>query len=231
MTRSPALTATARRGSILWLLCFQFFVAEQLARLGVRGPYSMTHNAISDLGALHPFGFLAAEATSYSPLHLLMNASFLLQGGLIFFGALQMRRFFRRTALVRMAFLFFQLSGLGVFLVGLAPEDAAGDVHVLAAALHFLCGSLAMLLLGCSLLRKNAQLPALATIGAGMFALSATLLLGFGETSAWSSLGWPMGLFERLAAYPLPLWLTIFGLVMLLRDSRLSRSSFSESAI
>jgi hypothetical membrane protein len=192
----------------------------------------MTHSSISDLGALHLFGFRAEEATSYSPLHALMNTSFLLQGVLIFFGARWLRRLFSRTALVRAAFLLFQLSALGVFVVGLAPEDrgGAGDVHVLAASLHFLCGSLAMLLLGLGLLRKSNQLAGTVTTGAGMFALAATLLLAFGETSVWSSLGWPMGLVERLAAYPLPLWLTGCGLVLLLPNQLLNRSPSNKSA-
>ncbi len=222
-------TRAARSGAILWLLCFQFFVAEQIARLDVRGPYSMTHNSISDLGALHLFGFRAEEATSYSPLHALMNTSFLLQGVLIFFGAHWLRSLFSHTVLVRAAFLLFQLSALGVFVVGLAPEDRGADVHVLAASLHFLCGSLAMLLLGLALLRKSNQLAGTVTTGAGMFALAATLLLAFGETNLWGSLEWPMGLVERLAAYPLPLWLTGCGLVLLLRDQLLIRSPSNKS--
>lgn len=222
MSTLPASMRTGRAGAILWLLCCQFFVAEQLARVNVRGPYSMTHSSISDLGALHLFGFRAAEATSYSPLHLLMNASFLLQGVLIFFGARGVRRLFRRTTLIRTAMLLFELSALGVFVVGLAPEDFAVDVHVLAATLHFVCGSVAMLLLGLGLLRRTNQLAGLVTTGAGMFALVATLLLALGQTSAWSGLGWPVGLVERMAAYPLPLWLTGCGLVLLRRKQRSS---------
>ena len=223
MRTLPPSGRTGKGGAILWLLCCQFFVAEQLARLNVRGPYSMVHSSISDLGALHLFGFRAAEATSSSPLHVLMNASFVLQGVLIFFGALGVRRVFHRTALVRIAFMLFELSAIGVLVVGLDPEDVSADLHVLAATLHFVCGSVAMLLLGLSLLRKTDQLAGLVTTGAGMFALLATLLLGFDQTSAWSGLGWPVGLVERLAAYPLPVWLTGCGLVLLLRAQRLSR--------
>ncbi len=41
-----------RLGAALWLLCFQFFVGEQIARLGWPGHYSMARNYISDLGAV-----------------------------------------------------------------------------------------------------------------------------------------------------------------------------------
>src|SRR5271156_5509570 len=43
--------APTKVGACLWLLCFQFFVAEQIARLGWTGHYSMRRNYISDLGA------------------------------------------------------------------------------------------------------------------------------------------------------------------------------------
>ena len=207
-------------GAILWLLCCQFFLVEQIARLSVRGPYSMMHSAISDLGALRTFGFAAAEATSSSPLHILMNASFVLQGLLISLGALGVRSRFDRGWLSRAAFLLLHLAALGVLVVGLAPEDRAGDLHVLAASLHFLCGSLAMLLLGLALLRRAqaTELAGTLSIGAGAIALCATLLLGLDQTSAWSSLGWPAGLIERVAAYPLPLWLVITAIVLLGRD-------------
>ncbi len=71
----------ARVGAFLWLLCLQFFVAEQIARMGWTGHYSMRHDFISDLGA-----------ASGSSLHCLMNGSFVLQGLLIFFGAMLLHR-------------------------------------------------------------------------------------------------------------------------------------------
>ena len=57
-------------GAFLWLLCLQFFVAEQIARMGWTGHYSMRADFISDLGAT-------------SSLHWVMNGSFVLQGLLI----------------------------------------------------------------------------------------------------------------------------------------------------
>ena len=64
-----------RLGAGLWLFCFQFFVGEQIARLGWAGHYSMARNYISDLGAVRCGG-----AASCSSLHWVMNASFVLQG-------------------------------------------------------------------------------------------------------------------------------------------------------
>ena len=70
---------SSRIGPWLWLCCFQFFVAEQIARLGWPGHYSMARDFISDLGSAR------------SPLHWVMNGSFMLQGLLIFFGAVLAR--------------------------------------------------------------------------------------------------------------------------------------------
>jgi hypothetical membrane protein len=112
-----------RRGLVgfaLWSLCFQFFVGEQIARLGWPGPYSMTRDYISDLGAAR------------SPLHWAM----------ILLGLVSTKQWYGRMTL--------------------------------------LLGSAGLL---------------------------ATLALMFR-----SGLGSEVGMVERLAAYPLPLWLTWTGL-------------------
>ena len=70
---------SSRIGPWLWLSCFQFFVAEQITRLGWPGHYSMARDYISDLGSAR------------SPLHWVMNGSFMLQGLLIFLGAVLVR--------------------------------------------------------------------------------------------------------------------------------------------
>ncbi len=73
-----------------------------------------------------------------------------------------------------------------------------------------------MLLLGLTLVRKS---PAAGTFSltAATLALGATMLLGFRNAAAWTALGWGVGAVERIAAYPLPLWLTLTGLLLLTR--------------
>lgn len=203
-------------GAVLWLLCFQFFVAEQIARIHVRGLYSMARNSISDLGALHPFGVGSHPATSYSPLHAVMNASFLLQGVLILAGAVLLKPLFPARPLVRAALLLFALSGLSLFTIGLAPEDTDASLHLLAAAVHFVSGSVAMLLLGIALLQIN-RIAGLLSFASGSLAMSATLLLGLRNTTTWHTLGLQTGTVERTAAYPLPLWLAVTGFLLLVR--------------
>jgi len=183
-------------GAGWWALCFQFFVAEQIARLRWPGHYSMSMNWISDLGAAH------------SPLHWVMNGSFVVQGVLISVGAILMRRLFPAKASYRVALLLFLVSGVGVLVVGLVPEDSDAQVHRVAALAHLLAGNLAMTLMGVAMLAGAARVRfrGVITLLAGLLGLTALALLGLGEKD--------VGTFERLAAYPLTLWLTWTGWLM-----------------
>lgn len=183
-------------GAGWWALCFQFFVAEQIARLRWPGQYSMQMNWISDLGAAN------------SPLHWVMNSSFVLQGVLISVGALLMRRLFPAKWTYRLALVLFLFSGVGVFVVGLVPEDRVAMVHRLAAVVHLLAGNLAMILIGVAMIADAARTRFRGWIAllAGLLGLTALALVGLGEKD--------VGTFERLAAYPLTLWLTGTGWLM-----------------
>jgi hypothetical membrane protein len=201
-----------RLGAGLWLFCFQFFVGEQIARLGWPGHYSMARNYISDLGAVRCDG-----GATCSSLHWVMNGSFVLQGFLIVFGAVLVRSFFPARLVYRIALALFVIAGIGVLEVGMAPEDVNFKLHVLGAAANFLGGNLAMIVLGLVMIRGSVCLaPRLRirswiTFALGSVGLLATLALAFRGTPSWASLEWNAGTVERLAAYPLPLWLTWTG--------------------
>jgi hypothetical membrane protein len=172
-------------GAFLWLLCFQFFIAEQVARMGWTGHYSMRRDYISDLGA------------AGSSLHRVMNGSFVLQGFLIFFGALLLRRLLPGIAVALLA-----IAGLGVLVVGLVPEDTNARLHLQGAAANFLGGNLAIILLA-------NRWKSWFTFAAGSIGLLATFALAFHGRSL------DIGTVERLAAYPLPLILSWSGWRML----------------
>jgi hypothetical membrane protein len=183
-------------GAGWWALCFQFFVAEQIARMSWPGNYSMTGNWISDLGA------------ATSPRHWVMNGSFVIQGVLISVGAILMRRLFPAKGSYRVALLLFLVSGLGVLVVGLVPEDSDAQAHRLAALVHLVAGNLAMVLMGLAMVAGAARVRfrGAITLLAGLLGLTALVLLGLGEKN--------VGTFERTAAYPLTLWLTWTGWLM-----------------
>jgi hypothetical membrane protein len=205
-----------RLGAGLWLFCFQFFVGEQIARLGWPGHYSMARNYISDLGAVRCDG-----GATCSSLHWVMNGSFVLQGLLIVFGTVLVRSFFPARLVYRIALALLVIAGIGVLEVGVAPEDVNFKLHVLGAAANFLGGNLAMILLGLVMIRQSAcgtmrfRFRSWTTFALGSVGLLATLALAFRGTPSWGALGWNAGTVERLAAYPLPLWLTCAGLVIL----------------
>ena len=194
-----------RVGAGLWLCCFQFFVAEQIARLGWTGHYSMARNYVSDLGA--------AE----SPLRWVMNGSFVLQGLLIFFGAVMMRKCFPGRLMYRIVLVLFAVAGTGVLVVGLVPEDSNGQLHILGAVANFFGGNVAMIVLGGMMIRRavGSKWRSWITFAAGSVGLLATLAIGFRATPSWAAMGWDAGTVERLAAYPLPLWLTWTGYLFL----------------
>jgi hypothetical membrane protein len=222
-TRPDLIAVRPRRftvpwvGACLWLFCFQFFIAEQIARLGWSGHYSMTRDYISDLGAVR----CSVSGSVCSSLHWVMNGSFVLQGFLIFFGAVLVRRLFPAGWVYWIAMALLALAGLGVLVIGLFPEDTSLRQHILGAAANFLGGSLAMIMLGLVMIRRSVCQPAAMrwkswiTFAAGAVGLLATLALAFRGTPSWTAVGWEAGTVERLAAYPLPLWLTWTGLLML----------------
>jgi len=199
-------------GSYLWVCCFQYFVAEQIARLAWKIPYSMSANFISDLGAVHCTATAvdAADAVC-SPLHALMNGSFELQGLLIAMGSLLVAKLFPAGWLFRFALFLLAVSGIGVLLVGVAPEDVNPSLHYAAAAEHFLCDNIGMALLGMALLvQARSKGWGAYTLVSGTVGFAATLLL-----SRRMFLGLGVGGMERVASYPFPLWLAAMGMTAL----------------
>lgn len=193
---------TDRRGAILWVLCLQYFVAEAITAQGYRGPYSLATNYISDLGA-------RTCTAVCSPLHPLMNASFLLQGLLIAGGALAVRRLFPRGPLATAALISIAASALGVILVGLYPEDSGSPWHYNGAGENFLLSNLGMVLAGLAF-RPIAPVRALYSLASGLIGLAGLALL-----AVKADLGLGIGTVERITAYPFPLWLAATGFWLL----------------
>jgi hypothetical membrane protein len=200
-------------GAGLWLCCFQFFAAEQIARLAWIGHYSMQRGYISDLGAVH------CTAEICSPLHRVMNGSFVLQGLLICFGTLFLRKLLARGRLDAIALWLLAVSGIGVFLVGLAPEDVSLRIHLSGAIANFVGSGLAMTVFGLVMIRRECDATGWVTLATGVVGLLATTTLAFRGSQVWTEWSWNAGLVERFAAYPQPLWLTWTGW-RLLRGAR-----------
>jgi hypothetical membrane protein len=213
-----AVMSKTRIGATLWVLCLQYFIAEAVVISGWPGAYSLSRNYISDLGAVHcgvRLGAAVDAAESVcSPLHGLMNASFLLQGALILSGTALLWSRFPKGAWWTAALVLVGASGIGVFVVGLAPEDAAPRLHFLGAIENFLCCNAGMAAMGVAM--SAAPRPA-RKLGLVTLAMGAVGLLGIAMLGLRVYLGLGVGGMERLVAYPFPLWLAGMG-VLLLKD-------------
>lgn len=190
----------------MWWFCFQFFVVEQIVRFGWTvnyAHYSMTANWISDLGATN------------APWHWLMDGSFLLQGVLIAGGAVLVRPLFPSRFMYWLVLFLLVASGLGMLVVGLVPENANIQIHGMAALVHLLCGNLAMIILGAMRITRS---RGRVTLAAGVIGFVALLGLGYLNGNPKSPWALDAGVVERLSAYPLPLWLTWTGYLMLKRS-------------
>ena len=208
------MTTTGRRndgwrlgaGAALWVACAQFFIAEQIARLGFVGPYSLRRNMISDLGALH----CGAICSHW---HALMNGSFALQALLIAGGAIVLPFRMPGGVLGLLARAWLVVAAFGLLQVARFPEDVDIIVHTAGAGRFFIFSALAMLCWGAAIIVRERRVRAEAA-----WALAAGLVTGVGcyllgarsSLGAWT--GW--GAVERMVAYPLPLWLTGVGVAL-----------------
>ena len=164
----------------------QYFVAEA-AVIGAwagQQPYSRRTGYISDLGAVGCGVFDGRDVCS--PAHVLMNASFVVQGIGMMVGALLLSSALLCTAarpgarftLVpasRMAWVaaisaraLTAAAGAGTVLVGLVPEDAGSVWHAVGAIMYFAAGGLALVLLGWLWLRQTPLSWPILACGAGV---------------------------------------------------------------
>lgn len=100
-----------------------FFVNQAIVQAATTRPYSRTANLISDLGitACGPFSNGAYHVNVCSPLHGLMDGTFVVVGLLQILGAITTRRAWPREAYPVLFLLV--LADAGLALAGLAPEN------------------------------------------------------------------------------------------------------------
>lgn len=192
----------ATLGSLLWIACLQYFAAEALAISGFQGGYSLSLNVISDLGALR------CDPQFCSPLRNLMNTSFLLQGALIAAGSLLLWARFPASWPWRIAQTLIAASAVGVFLVGIAPEDANPPLHYFGAAENFLTCNAGAALMGYLFLKQG---PRYRRIGLFSLILGTAALVAAFLLSQRLYFGLGVGIIERITAYPFPIWIATMG--------------------
>lgn len=212
-------------GAIAWIAILHFFVVEFIAALAWPMPYSYANNWISDLGntSCGPFwdNFMNRSTYICSPLHGVMNASFLTVGLLLIVGALGTYRNWPQNRFFQAGLLLLSLVGVGWIIVGFAPENIDLSRHLLGAQFINHGGNLGLLALAVGLWRTQRR-QALVTIGFAVLAI-----LG---TAGLISKGFLMGIggMERLAFYPIFFWAVVHGATALKKSSGVASKSTAE---
>jgi hypothetical membrane protein len=230
-TSAPAATfipdtASTRQYIGAWsvLSVLQYFAAESAVIGAWAGPqpYDRRTGYISDLGAVNCGIYDGREVCS--PLHWLMNASFVVQGLGMLLGALLLssgllcvaaragvRVPVRPSRKPWLEALWMRVltgtAGAGTVIVGLVPEDVGSGWHFSGALMYFLAGAVALLVLGVLWLNQT-------TLGwfilvCGVVSLAALATGGLTRMDVPEP-----GTLERLMGYPVTVGMAAAGLVI-----------------
>lgn len=197
------------------------------ARSWSAAPYSYAQNDISDLGVPECYlgGTGDIERTICSPLHALMNTSFVLQAVLVSVALIMVRPALprsRRKAVTLLAGMFI----VGIALVGLFPGSLGaalggsvlrGVLHTAGAILAIVGGNVLALYIGAARLRE-ARLYGALSMFCGAVGLVGMVLLGSGV-----HLGLGPGGMERVAVNPIVVWFIVTGVALLRANLRSRR--------
>ena len=210
----PHETAPAvRTGAIAWVVAVQFFITQIVVATAWPRHFSLKTDYISDLGntvcGAYPTG---STHLVCSPWHLAMNLSFMVLGITMIVGAWLTRDAFPSGWVRTLAAVLFTLAGIGVFIVGMYPENTNNARHVLGAGVNFVSGNIALIVFGLALAQRatHRSLMTVFSLFCGAAGLFATLLFVSGHF-----LGIGLGGMERVAAYPMTVWQIVIGVAFL----------------
>lgn len=210
------MTKSVRRraAACCWAAGAQYFAAELVSAAAWRDPaYDWARNFVSDLGA-RTTGVNEGRVVN-SPRHAVMNVSFVALGVLTPAGAWLFAPSVPRRSWRRLAVALASLHGVGIAGVGLQPtEPGVGEgrraVHYLAAACAIGGGNLLLLAASAGLAStRPGQSVVTGVLGVVASTASATMLL--------TEVRHP-GIVERVAGWPVTVWTTGTGIVLLLED-------------
>ena len=194
----------------------QWVVAEAVtAAAWSDPPYSYATNYISDLG-VPDCGTQFQGRDICSPLHPLMNASFIAEGVLFAVGVVLLARLLTgRTRRVVTAL--GVVHGVGLVLVGLFHGSAEGPdaglvIHIAAAGVGILCANTLAIVAGA---QRHLRLPVAYrrfSVAVGVLGLLSEALVNLSPATA--------GLFERGGVYSWLLWGLVTGVLVMRRSHR-----------
>jgi hypothetical membrane protein len=195
-------------GPALYVSSIQFFVVQIFVAMRWHPPYSLTRDTISDLGNTACGTFNARFVCS--PLHGLMNVSFIVLGVAMAAGSILISRQFASSRAATTGLAAMAISGIGVIIVGIFPENSIPAFHGLGAAIPFTVGNAALIIIAAA-----PMMPVVLRLYS--FLSGALAILALVCYSSRHYLGLGEGGVERVVAYPQTVWLIVIGLFLLMR--------------
>jgi hypothetical membrane protein len=196
-------------GPAIFTVSALYFLVQIIAAWVFMPSYNLVTNSISDLGETSCGGY--GSPPICSPRWWLMDyVGFIVLGLVMVVGsALLYHEFTERLPRERRAAMFgfglVAVGGIGSILVGFFPENENRTMHIIGAFLAIAVGNLAILVLGAVL-----TLPESMRRSMLMFSSLALAALLCFASHRYFGIG--HGTMERIAAYPVTIWLIAFGL-------------------
>ncbi|AYF79224.1 DUF998 domain-containing protein [Nocardia yunnanensis] len=190
---------------LAWTLIFAYVVAELVTATAWRTAYSFRYDTISDLGVT------ACTPSVCSPLHLVMNATFVALGLITIIGAMGFRDYLphglRQWSIVALAVVI----GLSTAATAMFLSNDGVVVHFLAVLPAFVSRHIVLILLTVWLWKQR-RLVAVWSAFCAATGITGTVLL---------AIGLQVGITERLVFYPLPTWMAVTGTAIALTPLRI----------
>jgi len=196
-------------GPVIFTVAALYFLIQLIVAWVFIPSYSLVSNSISDLGVT-TCGSYGSPAICSPRWWLMDYVGFLVLGLVMVVGsALLYHEFTERVPRERRAAMFgfglIALGGLGSILVGFFPENENRTMHIIGAFLAIAIGNVAILVLGAVLTLPESMRRSMLMFSS--LALAAVLCF-----ASHRSFGIGRGTMERIAAYPVSIWLITFGL-------------------
>ena len=206
-------------GAACWTAAIIFFIGQVVAQATSVRPYSLATNLISDLGNTD------CGPSICSPLHLLMDVTFVATGLLHWGGAVALYRVWPDDVRRRVVTVLLAAAGWGLAYAGIFPENLAPLNHLFGAVIGLVALNLGFVSVGWAIGRAvwGLSLSAYLAGAAGLVGLALFLAHGYAPLV-------PLGVAERIADYPGAAMFEVVGVFLLLRI-RTARRLTPSSAI
>lgn len=197
------------------MLSFAYVLAEMFTASAWSRPYSFAQDSISSLGVT------SCEVDSCSPMHDVMNSTFVALGVLTLVGAFFLHRHIRNGRSKKWILSLAVVIAVSTAATGLFPANDGTITHWAAVLPGFVARHVVLVLIAWHLWHERrivalwSALCALVGVVGAILMLARTLHFGLGE---------------RLALYPMPAWMAVTGAAVLLALARrtvLRRFDFS----